>query len=212
MTRDEVEPLVSGFPGAQHKGFMTLAEAEEYVGRDVKYAQVEASTRYQDQEEDRQSAPKDRNGPPVGEVKYTVIPDPDSPPLQPSGSRVPTTQHSPTRPRPYPNHDTVKSPSNRSRNGDAHSGPSGASNESGWDVVYTDGACTSNGGRGARAGIGVWWGNEAPRSDKLVLMKNRAYGVWCRNLAERCPGEQTNNRAELIVSNINMTVDFCSTQ
>ncbi|KAK7058660.1 hypothetical protein VNI00_002296 [Paramarasmius palmivorus] len=48
-------------------------------------------------------------------------------------------------------------------------------------VVYCDGASKGNGTDGAIAGLGVWWG----RSDE-------------RNLAERCPGEQTNNRAELI--------------
>jgi len=48
-------------------------------------------------------------------------------------------------------------------------------------VVYTDGACSGNGRSGSTAGIGVWWGpNDA------------------RNLSERCPGLQTNNRAELI--------------
>ncbi|KIJ41166.1 hypothetical protein M422DRAFT_172567 [Sphaerobolus stellatus SS14] len=53
--------------------------------------------------------------------------------------------------------------------------------ESGWEVVYTDGACQGNGQKGAVAGIGVWWGNNDSR-----------------NVAERCPGAQTNNRAELI--------------
>ncbi|KAI0958123.1 hypothetical protein AcW1_006296 [Taiwanofungus camphoratus] len=53
--------------------------------------------------------------------------------------------------------------------------------ESGWDVVYSDGACKGNGQPGSVAGIGVWWGRDDPR-----------------NLAERCPGAQTNNRAELI--------------
>ncbi|EMD38043.1 hypothetical protein CERSUDRAFT_82283 [Gelatoporia subvermispora B] len=48
-------------------------------------------------------------------------------------------------------------------------------------IVYTDGACGGNGQRGSKAGIGVWWG----RNDT-------------RNLSERCPGDQTNNRAELI--------------
>jgi len=53
--------------------------------------------------------------------------------------------------------------------------------ESKWSVVYTDGACQGNGRAGAVAGVGVWWGdNDA------------------RNLYERCPGDQTNNRAELI--------------
>ncbi|OSD07896.1 ribonuclease H-like protein [Trametes coccinea BRFM310] len=48
-------------------------------------------------------------------------------------------------------------------------------------IVYTDGACRGNGQDGSVAGIGVWWGNDDPR-----------------NLCERCPGNQTNNRAELI--------------
>jgi len=47
-------------------------------------------------------------------------------------------------------------------------------------VVHTDGACPNNGKQGARAGIGVWYGSDDPR-----------------NIAEACPGEPTNNRAEL---------------
>ncbi|KIO06924.1 hypothetical protein M404DRAFT_419467 [Pisolithus tinctorius Marx 270] len=50
-----------------------------------------------------------------------------------------------------------------------------------FDVVYCDGACKGNGATGSKAGIGVWWGHNDPR-----------------NLSERCPGDQTNNRAELI--------------
>ncbi|PBL00391.1 ribonuclease H-like protein [Armillaria gallica] len=48
-------------------------------------------------------------------------------------------------------------------------------------TVFSDGACKGNGKTGAVAGVGVWWGHNDPR-----------------NLAERCPGKQTNNRAELI--------------
>jgi len=47
-------------------------------------------------------------------------------------------------------------------------------------VVHTDGACPNNGKHGARAGIGVWYGPEDSR-----------------NISEVCPGESTNNRAEL---------------
>jgi len=47
-------------------------------------------------------------------------------------------------------------------------------------VVYTDGACSLNGKRDALAGIGVWWNSRDER-----------------NLSERCPGLQTNNRAEI---------------
>ncbi|KAJ7116838.1 ribonuclease H-like domain-containing protein [Mycena crocata] len=53
--------------------------------------------------------------------------------------------------------------------------------ENEYDVVYSDGACKGNGKASSVAGVGVWWGKDDPR-----------------NLAERCPGDQTNNRAELI--------------
>lgn len=35
--------------------------------------------------------------------------------------------------------------------------------ESGWDVVYSDGACKGNGKTGSIAGVGVWWGPDDPR-------------------------------------------------
>ncbi|EAU92310.2 hypothetical protein CC1G_00529 [Coprinopsis cinerea okayama7 len=57
----------------------------------------------------------------------------------------------------------------------------GVEDESEWLVVYTDGASKGNGQPGSVAGIGVWWGHDDPR-----------------NIAERCPGDQTNNRAELL--------------
>ncbi|XP_071323770.1 ribonuclease H1 isoform X2 [Trachinotus anak] len=47
-------------------------------------------------------------------------------------------------------------------------------------VVYTDGCCSANGKSGARAGIGVYWGHNHPL-----------------NVADRLPGRQTNQRAEL---------------
>ncbi|XP_020511357.2 ribonuclease H1 [Labrus bergylta] len=47
-------------------------------------------------------------------------------------------------------------------------------------VVYTDGCCAGNGKKGARAGIGVYWGRNSPL-----------------NVAERLHGRQTNQRAEL---------------
>lgn len=49
------------------------------------------------------------------------------------------------------------------------------------DIVYSDGACKGNGKPGSTAGVGIWWGRNDPR-----------------NISERCPGAQTNNRAELI--------------
>ncbi|EEC18029.1 ribonuclease H1, putative [Ixodes scapularis] len=48
--------------------------------------------------------------------------------------------------------------------------------------VYTDGACSNNGGynRTPQAGIGVYWGPNHPM-----------------NVSEPLPGRQTNNRAEI---------------
>ncbi|KAF8433511.1 ribonuclease H-like domain-containing protein [Boletus edulis BED1] len=64
-----------------------------------------------------------------------------------------------------------------------HTRPVGATpeDEKDCDIVYCDGACKGNGQPGSVAGIGVWWGHGDPR-----------------NISERCPGGQTNNRAELI--------------
>ncbi|RWS09622.1 ribonuclease H1-like protein [Dinothrombium tinctorium] len=47
-------------------------------------------------------------------------------------------------------------------------------------IVYTDGACCQNGQRGARAGIGVFWGVDDSR-----------------NISEKLSGRPTNNRAEI---------------
>ena len=47
--------------------------------------------------------------------------------------------------------------------------------------IYTDGACSNNGKPDARAGFGIWFGNEDER-----------------NTSESFTGPQTNNRAELL--------------
>ena len=46
--------------------------------------------------------------------------------------------------------------------------------------VYTDGACSNNGRKNAKAGIGVYFGEKDPR-----------------NISKKITGKQTNNRAEL---------------
>ncbi len=47
--------------------------------------------------------------------------------------------------------------------------------------VYTDGACSNNGRPDARAGFGIWFGDNDER-----------------NVSESFTGPQTNNRAELL--------------
>jgi ribonuclease HI len=49
--------------------------------------------------------------------------------------------------------------------------------------VYTDGACSNNGNRGAIAGIGVFWGLDHPL-----------------NISRRLTGRPTNNRAEIMAA------------
>ncbi|PVF97796.1 ribonuclease H-like protein [Serendipita vermifera] len=88
-------------------------------------------------------------------------------------------------------------------------------------IVYTDGACSNNGTKGAFAGIGVWWGHGDASVSLAGYMLNRIEdgiipivpapsfrksfprGLLLlreppKNISERCPGGQTNNRAELI--------------
>lgn len=71
--------------------------------------------------------------------------------------------------------------------------------ESQWIVVYSDGACKGNGQAGSVAGVGVYWGPNDPRSVPLCRLCYVEL-MDTSNIAERCPGDQTNNRAELIVS------------
>ncbi len=57
------------------------------------------------------------------------------------------------------------------------------SGDDGFVDVYTDGCCVRNGQWGARAGIGVYFGDDHPG-----------------NAAEPLDGRQTNNRAEIIAA------------
>ncbi|KAG2155701.1 ribonuclease H-like domain-containing protein [Suillus clintonianus] len=72
--------------------------------------------------------------------------------------------------------------------------------EPGYDVVYSDGACKGNGQVGSVAGVGVWWGWNDSRREISSERRHMTTHHYFRNIAERCPGDQTNNRAELIAS------------
>lgn len=58
-------------------------------------------------------------------------------------------------------------------------------------IVYTDGACSSNGRKGARAGYGVYFGEGS-----------------AHNVAERLPGRATNQRAEMTAVLVAMRVSY----
>ncbi|KAH9952007.1 ribonuclease H-like domain-containing protein [Amylocystis lapponica] len=149
----ECEAQVSGFPGGTHKKFYSVAEAQEWLG-----ASGQPSA--------RPSAPAPAPAP-AGSASVRAPPPPvahTSRVARPSAKSAPAVVPPPAK-------------AHKSRlETDV------IEDETGWDVVYSDGSCRGNGQPGSVAGIGVWWG----RND-------------ARNLAERCPGVQTNNRAELIV-------------
>ena len=58
-----------------------------------------------------------------------------------------------TRPKPY-----QVAPRSRDSASAKVMKEAGVQDERSRDVVYTGGSCTGNGVRGAKAGIGVWWG------------------------------------------------------
>ncbi len=74
-------------------------------------------------------------------------------------------------PDPEPEPELVMSPSKRAKNTNKEPEPV---------IVFCDGACPNNGAGATVAGAGVWFGENDPR-----------------NLAEKVPGQPTNNRAEM---------------
>ncbi|KAI0635492.1 ribonuclease H-like domain-containing protein [Trametes polyzona] len=156
-TWDECQAQTVGFPGNKHQKFPSLEQATRYLAE---------------------------HGVPTGPI-------PSSSTSSATSASHRTTLHG-SAPRarthgskPYAR---VQPPvSNTSQDTRAATSPWAAltaeviADESGWNVVYSDGSCRGNGKVGSVAGIGVWWGHNDTR-----------------NLAERCPGGQTNNRAELI--------------
>ncbi|OJT04036.1 Vegetative incompatibility protein HET-E-1 [Trametes pubescens] len=158
-SRDDCQAQTAGFAGNKHHKFASLEQAKQYLAE---------------------------NGVPTGSVNIASSSStpPSSRPLQ-HGSALRGRTHGST---PYARTQppTAKVSQDSARSGSSNSQWAALASEviedeSGWDVVYSDGACKGNGKIGSIAGVGVWWGhNDA------------------RNIAERCPGGQTNNRAELI--------------
>lgn len=68
--------------------------------------------------------------------------------------------------------------------------------------VYTDGCCWSNGQNQAKAGLGVFWGDDHPMnlSEKLTgrQTNNRAEIEAC------CRGKESNRETEMLVSRLNI--------
>ncbi|KAL7278878.1 hypothetical protein ACG7TL_006709 [Trametes sanguinea] len=168
---DECQAQTAGFAGNKHQKFSSLEQARQYLSQHGVAAAVP---------------------PPSAAAASAVASSSTTPNLQTASSKRARTH----RTKPYAR---VQSPLSSAAGNTAK--PRNAQwaaltkeiieDESGWDVVYSDGACKGNGKVGAIAGIGVWWAENYPR-----------------NLAERCPGFQTNNRAELIEQNPKSLLTF----
>ncbi|KAL1694901.1 ribonuclease H-like domain-containing protein [Schizophyllum commune] len=115
-------------------------------------------------------------------VRYGPSGGPATPAPASASPAVPTPGPSKFKPAVMPSTPNAAAPSTSKAAGKRPASEmQGADSEGEWDVVYTDGACSGNGKAGSMAGVGVWYG----AGDE-------------RNISERCPGDQTNNRAELI--------------
>ncbi|OWF45755.1 ribonuclease H1-like isoform X2 [Mizuhopecten yessoensis] len=200
-TWDECKAQVNGFPKARYKKFNTDAEATDFVkdtnGDSRNISSASGYTQQQNKYKNKTSAASSNRLPMkkvslsnksegfdntdfegdmknAYKIEYTKTVYMQPPRSQGAHSR-PRGAHSRSRgahsqgaqSRSKSTLSRSHNASNRNENGDGV-------------VVYTDGGCTNNGQAGAQAGIGVYWGPDDPR-----------------NVSERLPGRQTNNRAEI---------------
>ncbi|KAI0289770.1 ribonuclease H-like domain-containing protein [Russula brevipes] len=170
-TWEDCREQVDGYPCAKYKKLRTVEEAEAWVQGSASQSR---SMEQRGVPYPVQSKIKPANGSLVQARPPTTSKLGGQVPMS-SSTSTPVTPAQTVQPEPESQFTTGPS-SARSR---AKEGPSRTARVE--DVVYTDGACSGNGQPGSVAGIGVWWGPNDPR-----------------NLCERCPGRQTNNRAELI--------------
>ncbi|ETS59837.1 hypothetical protein PaG_06140 [Moesziomyces aphidis] len=159
---DVAAPLVVGHSGAVHKKFSSRQEAERFVNG--------TNT------EPPSKAANDKPKQTLGKRK----------------SISPPASNPPTKPQPQPkNKRAIAPPPSKKRRSIITPVPSDATSTAGTSaqstrktIVYCDGSATGNGKKGARAGYGVWFEDQA---------------LHHLNEARRLPGKiQTNNRAELL--------------
>jgi hypothetical protein len=194
--REDCREQVDGYPCALYKKLRTIEEAEAWMkGGASQSGPVEQ--RAVPYPVKPRIKPANRS---LDRASSSIMPQPSGH-VRPSSSS-PTAKLTPTvqskselQPTPGPSIAGSRAMARPSR-----STPGSSSPAAGEDIVYTDGACSRNGQDGSVAGIGVWWGRSDSRYVLLLATVRPTHtGPGCRNLSERCPGRQTNNRAELIV-------------
>ena len=140
VCRDEAQTYIQGYSGAKYKKFKTKPEAELWYRTNLPQATTNPQT-----STISSSTATFTNSSRTGVTHTLSTPPPIavSKPTSQSVSRAVTT------PAPQPVQiPRIAVPKNNTA-----------------DIVYSDGACKSNGGHGAVGGIGVWWGPNDTRYD-----------------------------------------------
>ena len=176
VCRDEAQPLVQGFPGAKFKKFKTQPEADQWYRSNLPRRAVNPQTTAATPSTSTIAspnviftsssstaatyAPSDRS------VMSSSKPIPQSvskPPFQATPKQSPRSISTPSS---QSISKTVTTFTPKLAQPLRIAAPKNAA----VDIVYSDGACKSNGFCGAVAGIGVWWGPDDPRYDDSSLL------------------------------------------
>ncbi|XP_075872059.1 ribonuclease H1 isoform X2 [Nelusetta ayraudi] len=191
---DECKSQVVKFPAAQFKKFGSEKDAWAFVRGAAAPAVPEVNPA---QSVESAVVPLPRRGPepleyiPLGrkrghQEEEGAEPQPHSKRGKPSGSSAASSESSAASSGSSASSSESSAASSGSSASSSGSSASSGSSPDGFTymgdavVVYTDGCCSANGKKGARAGIGVYWGCNHPL-----------------NVAERLQGRQTNQRAEI---------------
>ena len=146
VDRDDCQAQTAGFPGNKHQKFPTYDQARKYLAEHGVF--IGSSNVSSSSSSTPSSSHSLQHGPAArgrvhGSKPYARVKPPSTP----------TT--------------SVQEPS-RSNSRWAALASEVIQDESGWDVVYSDGACKGNGKVGSVAGVGVWWGDNDARYAFLV--------------------------------------------
>lgn len=145
VCREEAQSLVQGYPGAKFKKFKTKPEAEQWYKDNLPLRPLNPQATIPTPNTSTVSSPKVTFAD-SGSAGVTRVPS-KPPPITLSKPAPQLTSRAVTIATPVVAQTLrIAAPKNTT-----------------VDIVYSDGACKSNGRSGAVAGIGVWWGPNDPR-------------------------------------------------
>ena len=189
VSRDEAQSYVQGFPGAKFKKFKTLPEAEQWYKANLPHnpANPQSTTSSPTTSTVASfnavpTSPSSAWATPVPSESSSIpTPRSSSKPSTTSSSNVSVTSASssgatrvpskpPLTPASKPLPQSISRALSTPAPGPVQPPRIAAPKNTTVDIVYSDGACKSNGARGATAGVGVWWGHNDPRYNVSSLL------------------------------------------